>query len=61
MDVYSSNAFVAAFVMVALKVESTRPASTRFVVRTGATFQRLRTTYFWDAMLNDLASFNLNK
>ena len=50
-DVYSSNAVTADLVKVALNIGSTRPALTRFVVRTGATFQRLRTTYFEDAAI----------
>lgn len=54
MDVYSSNADTAAFVKVALNVEFARPAFTRFVVSTGAIFQRLRTTYFEDAIAMSL-------
>ena len=58
IDVKSSNAETAALAKVALKTLSTRPVFTRFVVSTGATFQRLRTTYFEDAILMSLKGRN---
>jgi len=54
IEAYSSNAATAALVRVELKAVSTRPMSTRFVVRTGATFQRLRTKYFEEDVIATL-------
>ena len=45
VEVYSSNAMTAARLRVSLNARSTRPAVTRFVFKTGATFHKFRIIY----------------